>query len=199
MGKRNITAWACAITVAAAAGFFGVTGCSGGGMSGSAPVSSVSSAGTSAPYHSWVDGYSFVPPRGWALHPTDPQSGLSSLFSAPTADSVDGKPFVSNINVVVAIVPHDLEETVAETKQSYPTIFVNYQPLVDEGVTLANGESGHLLGGSYDQPGTGALRNLQLFVVDGGKNYVVSATAPAGNFGSYESVLSSSLLSFTLR
>jgi hypothetical protein len=193
------------IVVVAAAGLFVVAACSSGAGPAAAsslpsppPVNSSSSEAAAVPYRNSADGYSFVPPPAWAFRPTDPQSGLSSLFSAPTADLADGKPFVSNINVIVASTPDDLDKTIAETKQAYPTSFVNYQLLADEAVTLTGGRSGHLLGGSYDQPGSGSLRNLQLFVVDAGKNYVVSATTPAASFGRYESALRSSLLSFTL-
>jgi len=180
------------------AGLVSMTGCS-GSRSPQRPSPAPSAMNPAAePYHNVQDGYSITPPPGWRYRPITPQLGVSAFFAASTADSTGQKPFVDNLNVVISATDVDLDTAVIQNKQEFPNNFLNYQLTTDESVTLPDRRPGHLLGGTYDQPDVGSLRNLQLFVVNAGHEYVVTATTPTASFARYEPLLRASLLSFAL-
>jgi DcrB len=189
------------VAVAVAVGLVGVAGCSSASTSAPSPPPPSAAAPPAAPltqaYQS-PDGYSISAPAGWIFHPTDGQNGLSSLFGAPTADRTDQKPFVANINVVITATADSLDNLVSQTRQQAPTVLANFKVVTDQPTTVAGGHPAYLLGGTYDQQGTGSLENLQLLLVEAGKQYTVTFTSPAGSFSTYQASAQAALASFNL-
>lgn len=148
------------------------------------------------PYHS-KDGYSISPPADWIYHPTDGQGGVSSVFGAPARDPGAKAPFVDNINVVVVPASGDLNTLVAETKQQYPSVLTNYTVTTDEPTTV-NNHPAYLLGGTYEDPKSGPLQNIQIMVVDSGKLYTATFTSATPTFNSMQEVAKASLRSFRI-
>lgn len=189
--------------VVLAIGFCAATGCSANTTTSPNPSpapavpSASSTAGLGRTYHHPTDGYSFNPPAGWVLHPTEGQAGLSALFGAPVVDNSGQKPFVSNINVVVAQTSDPLEGLVSQTKEAYPNSLDNYKVVIDS-PTVANGLAAHFLGGTYDIPGTGQMQNIQLMLVSASKLYTVTFTSTAKSFNENRALAEASLLSLTL-
>jgi hypothetical protein len=186
-----------------AVGLVGLVGCSSGSTSAPSEPSSEPAAPSapSAPLteaYKSPDGYSISVPAGWVFHPTDGQNGLSSLFGAPTADKTDQKPFVANINVVISPTTESLDSVASQAKQQSPGVLANFKVVTDQPTTVAGGHPAYLLGGTYDQPGTGSLENLQLLLVEAGKQYTITFTSPAGSFSNYQTSAQASLASFTL-
>jgi len=132
------------------------------------------------------------------LHPTTGQQGLSVVFAATTVDAAAQKPFVNNLNVVITPTTENLDSLIAEAKQQSPSLLPHYTVVTDQPATLSNGQPAHLLGATYDQQGTGSLENIQLILVDAGKEYTITFTSPAGSFDSYHDLAQASLASFTL-
>lgn len=189
----------CAVLLAAT--LAGMTACSSVDTAApaarsAAPASSAPAANLAAPYQS-KDGYSISPPTGWIYHPVDSQRGVSSIFGAPGRDAGAKAPFVDNINVVITPTTSDLGAVIAATKQQYPGILTNYQVTTDEPTTV-NNRPAYLLGGTYDDPKSGPLQNIQVILVDAGKAYSITFTSAAATFASLKQIATASLNSFTL-
>jgi hypothetical protein len=195
---------ACLFAVVIAVGLIDLAGCSSQNTSAPSPPAPSAAPSAVAPsvplaaaYHS-PDGYSISPPDGWVLHPTTGQQGLSVVFAATTVDAAAQKPFANNLNVVVTPTPDTLDSLISQAKQQSPGLLPNYTVVTDQPVTLADGQPAHLLGATYDQQGTGSLENIQLLLVDAGKEYTITFTSPAASFDSYHDLAQASLASFTL-
>lgn len=146
------------------------------------------------------DGYTIRPPEAWVLHPTGGENGLSVLFSAPSADPAVQRPFADSLTVAIASTTDSLDVLMTKTKQQYPNYLKNYTVITDQPITLSDGRSqGHLLGGTYDMPGTGLLQNIQLTVLNAGKSYTVTFTSPASDFDNYHTLVQAVLASFAFR
>ncbi|MGI8816764.1 MAG: DcrB-related protein [Pseudonocardia sp.] len=181
----------------AAVGLVGAAGCSSAGSSASAPAAAPApSAGLGQAYHS-PDGYRISPPADWVLHPTDGRGGLSVRFAAPTADKAAPEPFADNLNVVITPTTRSLDNLVAETKQQYPSVLTNYKVVTDQSGVIG-GQPAHLLGGTYDDPRSGSLENIQMLILSAGKQYTVTFTAPAASFDSLHAAMLASLASFAV-
>lgn len=182
-------------------GVVGLSGCSsatpGTPQPPSASVSRPAPAPALAAPFKTTDNYTIAPPAGWIYHPTDKQGGISSIFGAPTLDPSATNPFVDNINVVITPATKTLDDIVAQTKQAYPGYLTNYRVVIDE-ATTADGRPAHLLGGAYDDAKAGKLRNLQIILLDQGKQYTITFTATADKFDGLRAVAEASLRSFTL-
>jgi hypothetical protein len=208
--KMNARIWTRACVVLGAVALAGLAGCSSdtpasdsasaptppGAATASASAPANPSAALGAPYRS-PDGYFISPPAGWALHPVDPRSGVSVVFAATTLDKAAAKPFADNLNVVITPESRPLDAVVAETKAKYPTIVTNYQVVTDQPVSV-QGQPAHLIGGTYADERSGALENIQLVVVNGGKMYSVTFTTPAASFDKFHEAMNASLGSFGL-
>jgi hypothetical protein len=155
----------------------------------------ITPADLAVPYHS-PDGYSISPPAGWSARG---YPSLSAAFVAPTLDNAVQKPFVDNLNVVVAPTPLTLGSTISQEKQQNPSYLSNYTIVTDQPTTLPNGQTAHLLGGTFDWPNGGELENIQLVLVNAGKEYAVTFTSSAGNFNNNYDLARASLSSFTLK
>ena len=155
-------------------------------------ASAAPSAPLAAPFQS-PDGYSLKPPAGWVAHPGN---GLSAAFSAPSVDRTNPKAFAEDLTVVVTPVADDLQTLVDQAKEKTPSTLTNYQVVTDKPV-MANGLPGHLLGGTYDDRGD-PRQNLQLLVVNTGKEYAVTFTGPASRFASLRDLATASMSSFTV-
>lgn len=196
----RVLAGVLAVSLAGLAGCSSAEPAAPGTPAPSAPASSAAPQpggdSLAAAYHS-PDGYGISPPAGWVLHPTDGQGGLSVVFAAPAIDKAAPKPFADNLNVVVTPTPATLDALIAETKQKYPSVLTNYKVVTDQ-PAVVNGHPAHLLGGTYDDERSGPLQNIQLIVVEAGKEYTITFTSPAPSFDSFHAVVQASLSSFTL-
>ena len=132
------------------------------------------------------------------LHPTTGQQGLSVVFAATTVDTAAHQPFVNNLNVVITPTTDTLDSLIAQDKQQSPGLLPHYTVVTDQAATLSKGRQAHLLGATYDQQGTGSLENIQLILVDAGKEYTITFTSPAESFDNYHDLAQASLASFTL-
>lgn len=193
------------IVAALAAGLAGLTGCS----SSVAPTTPDSAqpappAANSAPgavslgpdFRSAADGYQISPPAGWVLRPTNPQDGISVLFTTPTPDTSGGKPFNTNLNVYITPAKGDLDTSVAQSIAVYPSILQNFQVLINEPTVVSGNHPAHFIGGTYDIPGVGRVRNLQLVAVDAGKLYTATITVPEQGYSALQTNAVASLSSF---
>jgi hypothetical protein len=77
--------------------------------------------------------------------------------------------------VVITPTTAPLASLVAETKQKYPSILTNYKVVTDQ-PTVVNGHPAYLLGGTYDDQRSGPLENIQLLLVQDGKQYTITFT-----------------------
>jgi len=118
------------------------------------------------------------------------------MFVASDLDTTGQKPFATNIDVTVTPRTGSPEQGVEDASQAGPDHALNYRRTTDVPVTLSDGRTARLIGGTYDVPGTGSLRNMQLLVLDAGDSYVVTATMTATGYIRYESAVRSALLSF---
>ena len=133
------------------------------------------------------------------MHPTGGENGLSVVFSAPSVDLAIQRPFADSLTVTIAPTTDNLDVLMTKTKQQYPNYLKNYTVVTDQPITLSDRRSqGHLLGGTYEVPGTGLLQNIQLTVLNAGKSYTVTFTSPATDFDNYHALAQTVLASFTL-
>jgi hypothetical protein len=182
------------LAVAAVAGAGVLVGCSAAPPPPAAPEAPAASTSPAASYRNEQSGFALTPPPGWQQVP-----GLAvsaATFVAPNRAS-GGNTTVVNMNVVVTPTDADLDANLAGAKQLLPESFPDYRPVVDEALTLADGQPAHLLGCTFTQSGS-TLRNLQLLVVARGNAYVVSGTAPDLTFATYEPAIRQSLSTFAL-
>ncbi|OZM80368.1 hypothetical protein [Pseudonocardia sp. MH-G8] len=141
--------------------------------------------------------FSLVPPPGWSVDTSGTQD-TAVIFADPLPVGSAGGRFRANINVIVLPAGADLPTTVASARQEL-TGLPHYRPTADEGITLADGSRAQLLGGTFDDPGSGlALRNVQLLSVHAGATVVVTGTTLAGEWAGHGGVLESSLRSLTV-
>ena len=136
-----------------------------------------------------ANGFSIRPPQGWK---TDESGKLGSkvFFFGPTQSS-----FTVNINVVSEPAQGTTVGQYAEAgKAQLSQALTGYAQVEDQALTV-NGQPAHILGGTFTQ-GAFELRNRQLFVVRNDVAYVVTATALASSWASYEAVLDASIKTF---
>lgn len=193
------------IVAALTAALAGLTGCS-----SSAPSTTTDSAqpappaATSAPgavslgpaFNSVPDGYQISPPAGWVQRPTNPQDGISVLFTTPSPDTSTGKPFNTNLNVYITPAKGDLDASVAQSIAVYPSILQNFQVVINEPTVVSGNHPAHFIGGTYDIPGVGRVRNLQLVAVEAGKLYTATITVPEQGYAALQTNAVASLSSF---
>jgi hypothetical protein len=141
--------------------------------------------------------FALVPPPGWSVDTSGTQD-TAVIFADPRPVGPAGRQFRTNINVIVVPAAADLPTTVASARQEL-TGLPHYRPTADEGVTLLDGTRAQLLGGTFDDPGSGlALRNVQMLSVHGGDTVVVTGTTLADEWAGHGRVLESSLRSLTV-
>ena len=141
--------------------------------------------------------FDVVPPPGWTVDTSGVQ-GTAVVFADPQVSASPGGRFRANINVIVVPAGADLRTTVVSARQEL-TGLPRYRPTADEGVTLLDGTSAQLLGGTFDDPRSGlALRNVQLLSVHAGETVVVTGTTLADEWAGHGRVLESSLRSLTV-
>jgi hypothetical protein len=141
--------------------------------------------------------FALVPPPGWAVD-TGGAQDTAVIFADPDAVGPPGGRFRSNINVIVLPADADLPTTVASARQEL-TGLPQYRPTEDEAVTLPDGTDAQLLGGTFDDPGSGlALRNVQLLSVHAGDTLVVTGTTLADEWSAHGPVLESALRTLTV-
>jgi hypothetical protein len=141
--------------------------------------------------------FALVPPPGWSVDTSGAQD-TAVIFADPRPVGPAGGRFRANINVIVVPAGADLPATVASARQEL-TALPHYRPTADEGVTLLDGTSAQLLGGTFDDPAGGlALRNVQLLSVHGGETVVVTGTTLADEWAGHGRVLESSLRSLVV-
>lgn len=187
-----------------AAGLAGAAGCSSSAPPEAAPTTAPSAAAESGrvtlgqPFRSPADGYQISPPAGWVQRPTAPEDGISALFLAPTPDTSGQKPFNTNLNVLITPARGNLEQSVADTIQLFPSILQNYQLVINEPTVVSGEHPAHFLGGTYDLPGVGRIQNLQLVLVEAGKLYTITVTCPEKAYPGLQTNAVGSLSSFML-
>ncbi len=157
-------------------------------------------AGPLPPDDAFADGrgrFRLAPPRGWTADTSGAQ-GTAVIFLEPgTAGSAAGA-FTSNINILVLPAAADLPATVIGARRELRDL-AGYSATADRSCLLHDGTPAHLLGGTFDDPGTGvALRNLQLVVVAGASTVVVTGTSPTERWDAYETAFATSLQSLDL-
>jgi hypothetical protein len=189
------------VTVVVAAGLVGLTGCASENPPPASPPPSPASAdpgvvALAPPYRHPTEGYQVRPPVGWVQQATAPQDGISVLFSSPTPDSSGQNSFTSNLNVFITPARGTLDDSVATTIGTYPSVLRNYQLITNDPTVIAGDRPAHLLGGTYDVPGVGRLQNLQLVVVDAGKLYTVTVTCPEHSYPELRKTALAALSSF---
>jgi hypothetical protein len=141
--------------------------------------------------------FGLVPPTGWTVD-TSGARGTAAAFLAPESTGTTIGAFTANINVIVLPSSGALSATVSGARHQL-TALKGYREARDEPLVLSDGTPAHLLGGTFDDPASGfALRNLQLFTVDGRSTIVVTGTALAETWDVYEPVFTSSLSTLTV-
>ncbi|MHA6624315.1 hypothetical protein ACU61A_02780 [Pseudonocardia sichuanensis] len=141
--------------------------------------------------------FALDPPPGWSVDTSGTQD-TAVIFADPQPVGPAGRRFRANINVIVVPAGADLPTTVASARQEL-TGLPHYRPTADEGITLVDGTSAQLLGGTFDDPRSGlALRNVQVLSVHAGETVVVTGTTLADEWSGHGRVLESSLRSLTV-
>jgi hypothetical protein len=103
--------------------------------------------------------------------------------------------FTVNINVVSEPAQGaNVERYVQAGRPQLSQTLTSYAQVEDRSLTV-NGQPAHILGGTFKQ-GTFELRNRQLFVVRNDVAYVVTATALASTWNSYEALIDASIKTF---
>jgi hypothetical protein len=143
--------------------------------------------------------FDVLPPSGWTVDTSGAQ-GTAAVFLDPEPVDTPKGAFQPNVNVIVAPSPGGkLPDLLDGTRKELASLN-QYKSTTDEDVTLADGTAAHLFGGTFTDQSSGLdLQNLQLFAVDDTSVYVVTGTAPVGAWSKYESELSTSVRSMTLR
>lgn len=137
-------------------------------------------------------GYAFSPPANWWQADVTGSSSAARFVAPYTSDA-----FPTNINVTVTPADADLAASVAEARRVLPAALTGYRAITDEPTTLSGRRAAHLLGGTFTRSTT-QLRNLQLVVVERGLTYIVTATAPSGEFAQYEPAIRAAFTTFVL-
>lgn len=141
--------------------------------------------------------FGLVPPPGWTVD-TSGARGTAAVFLDPEPAGSAAEAFTANINVIVLPSSGELPTIVSGARREL-TALNGYRPAEDEAFVLSDGRPAHLLGGTFDDQASGfALRNLQLFTVDGGSTIVVTGTSRAETWSVYEPVFTSSLSTLTV-
>jgi hypothetical protein len=177
-------------------------GCSSAAPAGPAPgPGSVAQAPAPAvparAYRNAQYGYSLDPPPGWTLEPNRPAElkDVADLFIGPPHPVGDG---YIEVNMVITVDPMDGADLNLVTEAMKVGLKSDAQTrlLADEPLTLADGRPARLL--SLSQPSDlGAVRTLQLIVVDRGRAHNVVVGLPESVFARDEPALRASLVSFT--
>jgi len=141
--------------------------------------------------------FTIAPPKGWTADTSGVQ-GTAVVFVAPEPVRTGTGSFSANINVVVVPSAADLTATIAAARQELHG-FRGYASTADTDVVLFGGTLAHLLGGTFSDKASGLpLRNLQIFAVHDGSTTVVTGTAPASDWDSYEAVFEAALRTLTV-
>jgi hypothetical protein len=149
------------------------------------------------PYNNDTYGFNIVPPQNWR---TD-ESGTSGIIvnflnTAPDADN--GNKFAANINVVSENVGNvNLDNYVGSSKKVLMGSFTNYTVVTERNIVV--GEKPAVLIESTYEMGIYSLHNLQLFIVNNQKAYVVTATALSSAWNNYFGQMNASVMSFRLK
>ena len=150
--------------------------------------SSAVSARLSATVYS-APGFSIRPPEGWTQDDSG-KLGSKVFFLGPRQSN-----FTVNINVISEPAQGtNVEQYVQAGKPQLAQALTGYAQVEDRALTV-NGQPAHILGGTFKQ-GTFELRNRQLFVVRHDVAYVVTATALASTWSTYEALLDASIKTF---
>lgn len=152
---------------------------------------------SSADAYSSPDGYSITPPKGWATHPIG-SKGTSVVFGAPESAPSRSGPFLDNINIFISPNQDSLDAVIARAKEESPKYLANYKVIGEIGTALPSGQPAHEIGGTYDDETSGPLENLQLIVIDSGKEYTVTYTATRDSFADHVDDVQSSFRTFEL-
>ncbi len=140
--------------------------------------------------------FSMMPPAGWQTDASG-QKGTLVIFMSPTADSVNGSSFRSNINVVSgSLNGKTLDQYVDEQKAALGANFQDFS-LVQDNVTVINGMPARILGVTFTTNGL-QLHDLQASVADGDTVYVVTASTLDSTWAAYQASFANALNSFAL-
>ena len=135
------------------------------------------------------DGFALRPPAGWRID-TSGTLGTKAFFFGPRAAG-----FSANMNDVKAPAGGlSLTDLVARTRVSYPQVFTAFR-LVEDRPIRVQGNDAYILGGTYTQ-GVFTLRERQLFEIQNGVEYVVTATDSADDWPVQDATFESSLETF---
>lgn len=140
--------------------------------------------------------FALVPPAGWVVD-TSGASGTAALFLDPRPDPAPTGEFTANLNVLIVPTTTALPATVDAARQEVSSVR-GYAGVEDAPVTLADGTQGHLLGGRFVDRSGFALRNVQLFAVQGDRTIVVTGTALADSWDRYSAAFDSALHTVTV-
>lgn len=150
--------------------------------------SSTVPAGLSATVYS-TTGFSIRPPEAWTKDESG-KLGAKVFFFGPRQSN-----FTININVVSEPAQGtNVEQYVQAGKPQLAQALTGYAQVEDRALTV-NGQPAHILGGTFKQ-GTFELRNRQLFVVRHDVAYVVTATALASTWSTYDALIDASIKTF---
>ncbi len=104
----------------------------------------------------------------------------------------------ATLSVVVTPNTSGLPALVAKSRGLLQVALKEYQPMLDEPITLPNGVQAWLLGGTYILQSVPA-RNMQLYVVDHNTSYVITGLTTKQIFGEFEPVFRGVFNTLTLQ
>ena len=140
--------------------------------------------------------FSMMPPAGWQTDASG-QKGTLVIFMSPTADSVNGSSFRSNINVVSgSLNGKSLDQYVDEQKTALEANFQNFS-LIQDNVTVINGVPARVLEVTFTSNGV-QLHDLQASVASGDTVYVITASTLDSTWAAYQASFTNALNSFAL-
>jgi hypothetical protein len=135
-------------------------------------------------------------PKEWKSEENGSAGVIVNMIN-PSVDTDKGNRFATNINVVSESTGNlTLTDYVAMSKKVLNESFTNYTNVSEEPVDI-KGKPGVLIEATYEM-GVYKLHNIQLFVVNDGRSYVITATALNSVWSTYKAYLNQNVLSFEL-
>lgn len=149
------------------------------------------------PYVDSTKGFEIHVPKGWRVDKSG-QWGVPVVFTHTETDEESGSLFTANIVVTYGPAEgFDLDTFVMRTKGLRYQLLGDYKLVEEKDVTIASGQNGRLIGGTYTQ-GPSQIRNLELIVVHKREAYILPATALESKWNLYKDLLENSLRTFKL-
>ncbi len=140
--------------------------------------------------------FTITPPANWLMKDKNMGNAVVQFLNPVVDQDATGK-FSANINVLIESTRLTLEDYVKASESTLSKVLANYK-LIDSKKMKFGSLNGYILGGTFTNGGI-AFRNRQIFIVNKGNVYIVTAISLSSLWDKYIPDFKASLYGFRVQ